>query len=220
MSCRSTWRVPVDGRFLSCDKKYSMTLKKNIISLTAGLVIVICISVHTLADINDTSKPPESSAAVSPDTNQLFQDMKILRVKRIASPVGTGLIDLNGNPVCLSEFKGKIVFVNFWTTWCGGCREEMPSMENLHNRLKDKDFIMVAIDVKQPASWVKTFFDKHKLTFTPLLDTKGKTGDKFGVRALPTTFILDKDGGIIGKAFGPRTWDSQSSVSLFEALTK
>ena len=132
--------------------------------------------------------------------------------------MGTGLSDLDGRAVSLSEFKGKVIFVNFWTTWCGGCREEMPSMENLHQRLKNKDFIMVAIDIKQPVSWVQAFFEKHKLTFTPLLDPKGKTGDEFGVRALPTTFIIDKEGRIIGKAFGPRSWDSKASVALFEEL--
>ncbi len=193
-----------------------MISKKRILILAAGMAFVLCSATHGRTDIG-TKKGPDT---IAHDTDQAFQEMGIVKIPRTASPTGTGLLDLMGKKVSLSKFKGNIVFVNFWTTWCGGCREEMPSMENLHNRLKDKNFVMVAIDVKQPASWVTTFFEKHKLSFTALLDSTGKTSDKFGVRALPTTFILDRDGSIIGKAFGPRSWDSKASIALFEELMR
>ena len=193
-----------------------MMSKKKLLIFAAGLTLVLGSAIHGRTDAGTGTVPVETV----PGADQLFQDMGVLKIPRTASPTGTELSDVAGKKVSLSEYKGNIVFVNFWTTWCGGCREEMPSMERLHNRLKDKEFVMVAIDVKQPASWVTTFFEKHKLSFTPLLDLKGKTSDTFGVRALPTTFILDRDGHIIGKAFGPRAWDSSASVALFEALIK
>jgi peroxiredoxin len=92
-------------------------------------------------------------------------------------------------------------------------------MEKLHAQFKDKDFAMVAVNLREPATRVKDFFDEHKLTFTALLDSKGKIGSRFGIRAVPTTFILDKEGGIIGKVFGSREWTSQKSFDLFEYLT-
>jgi peroxiredoxin len=148
----------------------------------------------------------------------MFRDMSIIRIPRIAPPVEISLLDINGKKVTLSDVKGKIVFLNFWTTWCLECRIEMPLMEKLHKRLKDKDFAMVAVNLKEPAIRVKNFFSEHQLTFTALLDSKGEIGARFGVRAVPITFILDKEGGIIGKVFGSRKWDSQKSMALFEHL--
>ncbi len=152
------------------------------------------------------------------ETERLFRDMRIIRMHRIAPPVEISLLDIYGKRVTLADFKGKIVFLNFWTTWCPECRIEMPLMEKLHKRFKDKDFAMVAVNLREPATRVKKFFDKHKLTFTTLLDSKGKIGARFGIRAVPTTFILDKEGGIIGKVFGSREWNSQKSFDLFEHL--
>ncbi len=158
--------------------------------------------------------------ANSLEIDRLFRDMGVLKVLNIAPPVDFSLLDLNGNKVSLSDFKGKIVFLNFWTTWCPGCRIEMPVMEKLHKRLKNKDFAMVSINIQEPASVIKKLFKDYKLTFTALLDSKGELSDPFGIRAIPTTFILNKDGGMIGKAFGPREWDSKKSIALFERLIK
>ena len=152
------------------------------------------------------------------ETERLFRDMKIIRMHRIAPPVEISLLDIHGKQVTLADFKGKIVFLNFWTTWCPECRIEMPLMEKLHKRFKDRDFAVVAVNLRESATRVKNFFDEYKLTFTALLDSKGKIGPRFGVRAVPTTFILDKEGGIIGKVFGSREWNSQKSFDLFEHL--
>ena len=153
-----------------------------------------------------------------PETGRLFREMRIIEVPRIAPPVEISLLDIHDQRVTLADFKGKIVFLNFWTTWCPECRIEMPLMEKLHRRLKDKDFAMVAVNLREPATRVKDFFDKNKLTFTALLDSKGKIAARFGIRAVPTTYILDKEGGIIGKVFGSREWTSQKSFALFEHL--
>nr|NIV99410.1 redoxin domain-containing protein [Candidatus Saccharibacteria bacterium] len=130
------------------------------------------------------------------------------------------LKDLNGQQVSLSDFRGKIVFINFWTTWCLACVIEMPSMEKLHQKFKDKDFVMLAINLQESASKIKQFYKEYKLTFTTLLDTTGDVGTGFGIRSIPTTYILDKNGRIIGKALGPREWESKESIALFEYLTE
>jgi peroxiredoxin len=94
----------------------------------------------------------------------------------------------------------------------------MPSMEKLHQRFKDRDFSMIAVDLQEPGSKVKKFFKDFNLTFTALLDPKGDVGSRFGIRSLPTTLILDRTGRIIGGAFGVRKWASKESFALFEYL--
>jgi len=152
------------------------------------------------------------------ELEKLFSDMGILQVPDVADPVEIVLEDPSGQQIRLSDFRGKIVFVNFWTTWCLACVIEMPSMEKLHQKFKDKDFAMVGINLQESASTVLQFFKKYNLTFTTLLDTTGDVGAGFGIRAIPTTFILDKSGRLIGKVLGPREWDSKSSFALFEHL--
>ena len=153
-----------------------------------------------------------------PKTERLFREMGIIEVPHITPPVDFSLIDINGRQFTLSEFKGKIVFLNFWTTWCPECRIEMPSMEKLHRRLNGQDFEMIAVNIQEPALQVKNFLKKYQLTFTVLLDAKGEIGRQFGIRAIPATYILDKNGGIIGKAFGSRHWDGKASIARFEHL--
>jgi peroxiredoxin len=95
----------------------------------------------------------------------------------------------------------------------------MPHMEKLHQKFKNNDFAMVAINLQEPVSQVKQFFKNYKLTFTALLDSGGEVGARFMITAIPTTFILDKEGIIIGKVMGPREWNSKKAFALFEHLT-
>jgi len=150
--------------------------------------------------------------------DRLFGIVGVIKVPPAEDPVRINLKDMNGNNISLSDFKGKIVFLNFWTTWCPTCRIEMPSMEKLHQKLKNEDFAMVTINLQESASQVKAFFKEFKLTFTALLDSTGEVGASFGIRAIPTTYIIDKTGRIIGLVSGPREWDSKAAIALFENL--
>ena len=149
---------------------------------------------------------------------RLFEDMEVIRLPQITDPVEIRLQDINGNHVRLSDFRGKIVFLNFWTTWCPTCLIEMPSMEKLHQKFKGKDFAMVTVNIQESSDQVETFFKKFKLTFTALLDTTGEVAIGFSIRSIPTTFILDKSGRIIGTIMGPREWDGKNAVALFDHL--
>jgi len=130
------------------------------------------------------------------------------------------LYDLNKKPVKLADYKGSIVFINFWATWCPPCREEMPAMQKLYDRYKKEPFHMIAVSIKESPAQVKAFFKEKKLSFTALIDPKGAVGKKFAINSIPTTFILDKNGNVIGKALGPRDWGSRKSHALFEHLVK
>jgi peroxiredoxin len=150
------------------------------------------------------------------ELERLFGNIGILKIPHISRPVEIQLKDIFGNTVSLSDYRGNVVFLNFWATWCPPCVIEMPSMQKLHRWFKDKNFVMVAINSQETDARVKSFFDKYKLSFTALLDSSGETW--FDVNAFPTTFVLDKQGRIIGRALGPREWDSQASVALFDYL--
>ena len=152
------------------------------------------------------------------ELERLFSNIGILKIPHISQPVEIQLKDVFGNTVSLSDFRGNVVFLNFWATWCPPCVIEMPSMQKLHRRFKDKNFVMVAINSQETDAQVKSFFNKYKLSFTALLDSSGEVGTWFGVISLPTTFVLDKEGRIIGSALGPREWDSQASIALFDYL--
>ena len=159
-----------------------------------------------------------SAKTDSQGMDRLFSIVGVIKVPPAKDPVAINLKDVDGKNVSISDFKGDIVFLNFWTTWCPTCRIEMPSMEKLHQKLKNKDFTMVTINLQESASQVKAFFKEFKLTFTALLDSTGEVGTSFGIRAIPTTYILDKTSRIIGRANGPREWDSKAAITLFENL--
>ncbi len=193
--------------------KKHFTLIKIVTVFAFISAIVGFFSLHR--DINPFIK---EAVAAENKKDRLFRKMGIQPIPHIAETIDFTLKDLDGNPVRLSDFRGKIVFLNFWATWCPECRIEMPSMQKLHSRFKDKSFAMVSVNMKESASEVKKFFKKYKLTFIGLLDSDGEAGSQMGIRAIPTTFILNKNGKIAGTIMGAREWDSKASIALFEHL--
>jgi len=194
-------------------------MRKKVISylvLTVFILVLITIVLLALHEREDIPSSPSDLAGNK--LEQLFRDVGIAKVAQVTEPVEIALKDLDGNMVRLSDFRGKVVFLNFWATWCEPCRIEMPSMERLHRKLKDRGLVMLAVNLEEPVSVVRAFFEEYKLSFTALLDTKGEVGAMFGIRALPTTFIVYKDGRVIGAAMGARGWDSEKALALFEHL--
>jgi thiol-disulfide isomerase/thioredoxin len=128
------------------------------------------------------------------------------------------LQDLSGVSRRLSDFRGKVVFLNFWATWCGPCRFEMPSMEKLYKRLKDEGLEIVAVNLQEDRSSVEQFVDEYGLSFPVLLDTTGRIGATYGARSIPTTYIVDREGLVIAGTIGTREWDTEDYVRFFEKL--
>ena len=191
---------------------------KKTLPIISAILILIVIGLFIFDRQVEDSEKKEKKSADSREVDRLFSDMGVLGMPHDTTPVEIDLKDLNGNDVSIADFRGKIVFLNFWATWCPPCRSEMPSMEKLHKRFKDGDFVMVAVDLQEPASVVKQFFKEFHLTFMALLDGDGQVGGRFLVRSIPTTYILGKTGKVMGMAIGPREWDSRKSIRLFEHL--
>ncbi len=126
---------------------------------------------------------------------------------------------MDGKTVRLSDFRGKVVFLNFWATWCPACRVEMPAMETVHRRLRDRGFavLAVAVDVKGKKT-VAPFLKEYGLTFPILLDPKNAVMDRYRVTLIPTTFLIGPRGEFLGKVIGPKEWDGKSATRLFESL--
>ena len=125
-----------------------------------------------------------------------------------------------GKKFRLADQRGKVVLVNFWATWCPPCREEMPAMERLWRHHKDQGFVLVAVSLDADPAVVKPFLDQYKLTFPVALDPKMDLGNAYGVRALPSSFIVDTQGYLVALALGPRPWDNDASHSLVEGLLR
>jgi peroxiredoxin len=194
-----------------------MSFTKVILLMVIPLVILLVF--YWYADPIKVSMSEFDGKSIGHDRiGRLFKELGIIRLSGIAPPVEIELENLNGKSVNISDFKGNIVFLNFWTTWCPDCRAEMPEMEKLYVRFKEDDFVMVTINLKESSDKVSAFFEKHKLTFNALLDSDGNVGVAFGIRSIPTTFILDKQGGLLGKAMGPREWGGRKATELFQIL--
>ena len=191
---------------------------RKTLTFKIALISTLLIGCGFIAAFVFNANPLAKTKPENRSLDQLFVDMGVETFPSKASQVEIELQDLYGADVNISDFRGKIVLLNFWATWCPTCVVEMPSMEKLHRKLKDKDFALVSISLQDPASEVKLFFKQNELTFTALLDSTGKTVPDFGIRAIPTTLILDKAGRIIGRVMGTREWDSRESVSMFEQL--
>lgn len=129
------------------------------------------------------------------------------------------LPDLNGTNHTLSNYKGKVVFLNIWATWCKPCKDEMPSMEKLYQKFKNRDFVMLAVSVdKDGKKAVEPFMKEYGLTFPALLDPAGVTSKLYKTTGVPETFIIDKKGVVIHKVIGPRDWSKEPVFEAFERI--
>jgi peroxiredoxin len=121
----------------------------------------------------------------------------------------------------LADLKGKVVLLNFWATWCEPCREEMPGMERLYRAYKDRGLVVLAVSLDlQGASVVTPFVKKFGLTFPIGLDPRMAVRERYGVWAVPSTFLIDRAGKRVLFANGAREWDAKAAHAVVESLLK
>lgn len=128
------------------------------------------------------------------------------------------LPDLDGNIVRFADFRGKVVLVNFWATWCPPCRDEIPSMERAWRRLKDEGVALLAVHVGGDVEKVWAFANEFNVSFPVLVDKSSKVSREWQTVGLPTTFVVDPDGRKALRAIGGREWDHAHTIEEIVGL--
>ena len=126
--------------------------------------------------------------------------------------------DLEGVPKTLADYRGKVVLLNFWATWCPPCQREMPSLERLRTRMAGRPLEIVAISSAETPDEVNAYLSKMKLGFPVLLDTDSSNTRRWKVFALPTTFVLDAAGRVRHVLTGPAEWDEGEALAVAESM--
>ena len=154
--------------------------------------------------------------------------LALLLVEPPPDPLGRGvpapefrLPALDGGERALEDWRGKVVLLNFWATWCKPCEDEMPAMQRLVRELDGEAFALVAISVDTDVEAVRGFRDRLGLTFPILLDADSTVSRRYQTTGYPESFLLDRAGVIASQRFiGPRAWDDPDYVALVKRLVQ
>ena len=149
-----------------------------------------------------------------------FEKAGVVELKEGQQAPGFTLLTLDGGRASLTDHRDKLVVLNFWATWCQPCTVEMPSLEALWRRYRDRGLIVVGVSVDRgaPRALLEPYVRNLKLTFPILLDPDSKTSDRWRVTALPATFLVRPGGEVAGMAMGAREWNSDEMRALVERL--
>ena len=138
------------------------------------------------------------------------------------------LVDLQGNPKSLDDFRGNVLLLNIWATWCTPCKEEMPSMQRLYGEIQDEDFRILAVSIDRAppdddpqnplGGKLQAFADSLGLTFAILHNPEGEISTTYQASGVPESFILDRDGRIAERIRGPRDWDEPRAVEMIQVV--
>ncbi|MBI4084125.1 MAG: TlpA family protein disulfide reductase [Candidatus Lambdaproteobacteria bacterium] len=141
-----------------------------------------------------------------------------LRPPASAATLEFDLPTLAGGRARLGDWRGKVVLLNFWATWCVPCVAELPRLQALQAAMAGRPFAVVAVDVLEPPGRVLGFLAARGLALTVLLDQDGAAAGRFGVNGLPASFVVDRSGRVVGMALGAREWDSPAALAYFRDL--
>jgi thiol-disulfide isomerase/thioredoxin len=162
-----------------------------------GAVVILIFGGVLFGDDNIVNEQPVTALANSSIAVQLPESGPPLQVGD--QPYEFALQDLDGNTVVLSQFIGRPILINFWATWCGPCRLEMPELQSVFEEYKDsEDFLILALDQDETAEDVIAYFDELGLTFQPLLDDNNDTAKNYGLQGtLPASVFINPDGEVV-----------------------
>ncbi|MCK5394776.1 MAG: redoxin domain-containing protein [Gammaproteobacteria bacterium] len=127
--------------------------------------------------------------------------------------------NLRGGNTSLADYKGKVILLNFWATWCIPCRAEMPGMETLWQKYRERGLVIAAVSVDEGSRGrIETFSKLLDLSFPILLDPESEVSDLYEVSNMPTSFLIDRNGKIISRIVGTKEWTSPEAVQLVEDI--
>jgi len=128
--------------------------------------------------------------------------------------------DIDGTQYRLSDYRGKVVVLNFWATWCPPCREEMPSMNRAHKKLSNDDVVILAINVGENEDTIFEFTGNYPVDFPLLMDQGGDVIKRYPVMGLPTTYIISPEGMVTHRTVGGREWDNDALLNELRRMQK
>lgn len=150
---------------------------------------------------------------------EAYSQLGAVYPQRIKVAPEFSLKDLTGKTVDLKDLRGKPILLNFWATWCHACKEELPSMQRLHETMKKEGVQVVAISIdRADPEEVQKYVDEYKLTFPVLLDPNQETRRRYFIMGLPTSYLIDANGKLRGFISGSREWDSETSKKVMRIL--
>ncbi len=153
------------------------------------------------------------------ETEELFLAMQAIQFDEPVEIPELSLPLVGGETRKLSDFKGSVVLLNFWATWCGYCEKERPSLQALYEKYQKKGLVIVAVSIDRAAiETVEKYLKEHELTFPTLHDQDSSVAGDFGVRGVPSTYFIDASGKALGGVIGPRDWDTKEGRALIEFL--
>jgi thiol-disulfide isomerase/thioredoxin len=180
------------------------------------LSVIICVfSLGSSAEGFFHKKKAPASVA-----DDYFKKLGIERPGKVIRAPSFALDDLSAKRVSLKDLRGKVVFLNFWATWCVPCRQEMPTMEKLQREMKEQGLEVVAINIRESKREVQKFIGELGLTFQVLLDKDGKVSEEYGAWAIPLSYFINRKGEFVGKVDGPREWDGREAKAFFLHLLR
>lgn len=150
----------------------------------------------------------------------LFEKAGVVELKEGQQAPGFTLATLDGGKASPEDHRDKLVILNFWATWCQPCTLEMPSLEALWSRYRERGLVVIGVSVDRgaPRALLEPYVRSLKLTFPILLDPDSKTSDRWRVTAIPATFIVRPGGDVAGMVTGAREWNSGEMRALVERL--
>jgi thiol-disulfide isomerase/thioredoxin len=147
-----------------------------------------------------------------------FVLLKMSRLPSGSMAVPFELTTLDGKVVKSSELAGKVLLVNFWATWCGPCKEEMPSLARLQKQLDPAQFALLTVTTDLQRQGITHFLSQLGVSLPVLFDEDQEVSRSFMVRGLPTTIVIARDGALVGRVVGPRAWDSPEAVAVMRQV--
>jgi len=180
-----------------------MKIKLLLLSLFA--VFIICL-------------PQQINAQLTAEAARALRNANIQVLDQRIDPRDFTLPLLGGGNATLSAYKGKVVILSFWTTWCPSCQQMMPTLDRLYQRFRNQGLEVLAVNSGENASTVQRYIQTLGYTFPVLFDSNDRVSDIYDIYYLPTTFIIDTEGKIIGVVDGGISWDSPNVITAFETL--
>ena len=177
-------------------------IRRSALTRTLVLLLFACNVSHPHTLLADDSANTLKIGSVPPGT--------------VAAPFE--LTSLDGKSVPMQQFAGKLVVLNFWATWCGPCKEIMPAFERLRQKLDPDRVSLLTVTTDLQREGIKHFLTSLDVHLPVLFDEDQEVSRAYMVRALPTTVIISRQGMVVGRALGPRDWDSPEAVRYIERL--